>query len=89
MKKIGVVSVGRSDFGLLYPLIKEINKYRDIKILLFAAGGHFSKFSGHTSSEIKSKNIKIDFKIKCSVDDDTRHGVNLSMSKAIKFAEML
>ena len=37
MKKIGVVSVGRSDFGLLYPLIKEINKYRHIKILFFAA----------------------------------------------------
>ena len=84
MKKLGVVTVGRSDFGLLYPLIKEINKYKSFKTLLFAAGGHFSNFSGYTNKEITDKNLKINFKIKCSVNDDSRHGVNLSISKAIK-----
>ena len=83
MKKIGVVSVGRSDFGLLYPLIKTLNKNKKFKTLLFAGGGHFSKFSGTTKNEIINKKLRIDYKINCSVEDDSKSSVNKSISKAI------
>lgn len=84
MKKIGIVSVGRSDFGLIFHLIKQLKKSSKFKTLLFAAAGHYSSFSGNTINEISNKGIKIDYEIKCSNDDDSKNSTNISMSKAIK-----
>ncbi len=84
MKKIGIVTVGRSDFGLLYPLISNLKKNKKIKTFLFAGGGHFSKFSGTTKNEINNKNLIIDYKINCSLKDDSKSSINLSLSKAIE-----
>ena len=84
MKKIGIVTVGRSDFGLLYPLLSLLKKNKKIKTFLFAGGGHFSKFSGTTKNEIVKKNLKIDYKINCSIQSDSKHSVNKSLSKSIE-----
>ena len=84
MKKIGVVSVGRSDFGLLFPLINELKKNNHLSIKFFAAAGHYSKFSGETVNEITKKGIKVDYKIKCSINDDSKNSTNLIFARAIK-----
>ena len=84
MKKIGVVSVGRSDFGLLYPLIKELQKNNHLSLKFFAAAGHYSKFSGETVNEITKKGVKVDYKIKCSINDDSKNSTNLIFARAIK-----
>ncbi len=83
MRKIGVVTVGRSDFGLLYPLISSLKKNKKIKTFLFAGGGHFSKFSGNTEIEINKHNLNIDYKINCSTKDDSKNSTNVSLSRAI------
>jgi len=51
MDKLGIVSVGRSDFSILKPLIADIEKnYKNYQI--FASTAHFSKTFGYTASEI-------------------------------------
>lgn len=84
MKKIGIVSVGRSDFGLLYPLIKELKKNNHLSLKFFAAAGHYSKFSGETVNEITKKGVNVDYKIKCSINDDSKNSTNLIFAKAVK-----
>lgn len=84
MKKIGIVSVGRSDFGLIYPLIKELEINNNLSLKLFAAAGHYSKFSGETVNEIHNKGVKVDYKIKCSISDDSKNSTNFIFARAIK-----
>ena len=84
LNRIGIVTVGRSDFGLLHPLIIKLKNYKKIKTTIFAAGGHFSNFSGNTIDEVKKLKIKIDYKIYCSSPDDSKHSVSLSFSEALK-----
>ena len=63
MTKILVITSTRADFGLLKNLINSFKKNKfDCKVLV--SGTHFSKYYGYTSNEIKSENIKIDFKLK-------------------------
>jgi len=51
MDKLGIVSVGRSDFSILKPLISDIEK-KHKNFQIFASTAHFSEAYGYTASEI-------------------------------------
>lgn len=59
MKKIAIFTTSRADFGILLPLIKKLNKLRNIKSFLFVGGSHLSKKKGETINEILNEKIKI------------------------------
>jgi UDP-hydrolysing UDP-N-acetyl-D-glucosamine 2-epimerase len=59
MKNIAIFTTSRADFGVLLPLIKKLNKIKNIKCFLFVGGSHFSKKRGETISEILKEKIKI------------------------------
>jgi len=45
---IAVVSQSRSDYGIYYPLLKYMEKQKDIKFKIVLTGMHFSKEQGYT-----------------------------------------
>lgn len=53
MKRIGVFTSSRSDYGILSKLIKELKKSKQFRLKLFVAGSHLSNFFGYTVKEIK------------------------------------
>lgn len=83
MANILVVTTTRADFGLLKNLIKSLKKNKfNCKVL--ASGTHFSKYYGYTSNEIKSENIKIDFKFKQEIITKNSTGISKIISQFIK-----
>ena len=86
-KKICVVTSTRAEYGLLYWLMKEIEKDKDLELQIIATGMHLSFEFGLTYKEIE-KEFKIDKKIEILLSSDTPIGVSKSMGLAqISFAE--
>ncbi len=59
MRKILVVTGTRAEYGILYPVLKEIKKHKGISLILVAGGMHLSKKLGYTIDEIKKDGFKI------------------------------
>ena len=80
-KKICLVTGSRAEYGLLYWLIKELQRDRDFKVQLIVTGMHLSKEFGLTYRVIE-KDFKIDKKINMHLSSDTSIGILKSMSIA-------
>lgn len=87
MRKVCVVTGTRSEYGLLYWLMKEIETDDDLKLQVIATGMHLSPEFGLTYKEIE-KEFKINKKIEMLLSSDTSIGISKSMGLAqISFAE--
>jgi len=85
--KICVVTGTRAEYGLLYWLMKEIEKDKDLTLQIIATGMHLSPEFGLTYKEIE-KEFKIDKKIEILLSSDTPVGISKSMGLAqISFSE--
>ena len=80
-RKICIVTGSRADYGLLYWLIKEVEKDKNLKLQLIVTGMHLSSKFGSTYKEIE-KDFKIDKKINISLYSDTSEGISRSMGIA-------
>ena len=76
IKKIAIFSNARSEFGILASLLEEINKTKDLELLLFAGGSHLSKKHGYTIKEIKNSGFKVDAKINIKIQGDTAYSLS-------------
>ena len=86
-RKICVVTGTRAEYGLLYWLMKEIEKDETLELQIIATGMHLSPEFGLTYQEIE-KEFKIDKKIEMLLSSDTAVGISKSMGLAqISFAE--
>ncbi len=55
-KNICVVTTSRAEFGLLKPLIKQINQHRECNLQLIVSGTHLAQQFGNTVDEINAEN---------------------------------
>jgi GDP/UDP-N,N'-diacetylbacillosamine 2-epimerase (hydrolysing) len=85
--KICVVTGTRAEYGLLYWLMKELEKNDFFELQIIATGMHLSPEFGLTYKEIE-KDFKIDKKIEMLLSSDTAIGISKSMGLAqISFTE--
>lgn len=54
MKRIAVVTVARSDYGIYRPLLRRIDEHPELELQLVAGGMHFSAEHGSTIEEIEA-----------------------------------
>jgi len=88
-RKICVVTGTRAEYGLLTPLIKEIEKDKELELQLIVTGMHLSPEFGLTYKTIE-KDFKIDKKIEILLSSDSSIGIAKSMGLAqISFSEAL
>ena len=86
-RKICVVTGTRAEYGLLTPLLHEINNDESLELQLVVTGMHLSPEFGLTYKEIEKEFI-IDKKIEMLLSSDTAIGISKSMGLAqISFAE--
>ena len=78
MKKIGIFTTTRAEFGILSALLREIENNNDIEYLLFVGGSHLVKEYGNTIIEIKNK-----FKITETFDFFLNEDSDYSLTKSI------
>jgi len=90
LKKIAVVTGTRAEFGLLSPLIDEIQNGQEMQLQLIVTAMHLSPEFGYTVDEIEKKGYKIDRKVECLLSSDTAVGITKSIGLAmIGFADAL
>jgi UDP-hydrolysing UDP-N-acetyl-D-glucosamine 2-epimerase len=82
-KKILVSTGARSEYGILKPLLKEIQKSKKLKLILVVTGSHLSKNHGYTINEIKKDGFKIDSIIRLSHFRDKNVDISTALGKYV------
>ncbi len=88
MKRIGVITGTRAEYGLLKPLIQKISKDTSLELQLYVTAMHLSPEFGMTVNEIYEDGYPISKKIETLMSSDTGVGVLKSMGLTlISFSE--
>ena len=74
MKKriIAVFTGNRAEYGLQYPLLKEIDKHPNLDYKLLVSGAHLDGNFGSTLEEIQGDGFHIDYEIKIETGKDSK-----------------
>lgn len=88
MKKIGVVTGTRADFGLLSRTIFLLQNAQNLASVVFACGTHLSPEYGYTVSELEESGVENIIPIEMLLSSNTRVGIAKSTGLAtISFAD--
>lgn len=83
-RKIAVVTVARSDYGLLQPILDEIVKSEEFELQLIVAAAHLSPRFGNTIDQIRADGYPIAATVEMTQDQDDAHTINIATSEGIK-----
>jgi len=82
-RKVCVVTGTRAEYGLLYPVLKEIQSRRELSLQLVATTAHLSNEFGLTYKQIEKDGFNIDEKIDNLLSSDTKSSIAKSTGLAI------
>jgi UDP-hydrolysing UDP-N-acetyl-D-glucosamine 2-epimerase len=89
-RRIGVVTVARSDYSHLFPLLEAIVSTSALELQLFVAAGHLSTRFGRTADLIARDGWTITAEVDCTEDSDRPDAVARSFGRAVSgFADAL
>lgn len=71
MRSVAVVSVGRSDYGIYLPILRQIQTEPDLKLLLFVSGMHLSPRHGSTIHMIEADGFPVTEKVEMLSNSDS------------------
>lgn len=83
MRSIGVVTVGRSDYGIYRPLLEALRARPDVELRVIASGTHLSPRFGETARMIEADGFAIADRVPTLVDGDAPVDIAASMGKAV------
>ena len=83
MKKIAVITATRAEYGLLKPLMQEINKDNDLELYLIVSGMHLSPEFGMTYQEIEEDGFEINAKVEMLLSSDSPAGISKSIGLGV------
>lgn len=81
--KICVVSGSRAEYGILYPLLKEIKSRGEWELQIVVTGMHLSPEFGLTYREIEKDGFRINDKVEMLFSSDTDTGIAKSIGAGI------
>jgi len=81
MRRIGVVTVARSDYGVCRPLLRAIAAADDLELVLIAGGMHLDPALGDTLGEILADGFVPAARVACSPEEDTPAGLARAMGR--------
>jgi GDP/UDP-N,N'-diacetylbacillosamine 2-epimerase (hydrolysing) len=88
MKRIGVLTSSRADYGIYLPLLNVLraDPFFDLKIIAF--GPHLSPFHGYTMTQILNDGFEVPYRIESMITSDTPNAIATSMAlTSLKFAD--
>ena len=83
MRKICLITGTRAEYGLLYWVMKSIERDKDLQLQLIVTGMHLSTEFGLTYKQIEEDGFHIDKKIEILLSSDSSIGISKSMGLAI------
>lgn len=84
MRTIGVVTVGRSDYGLYRPILRRIADDTELDAVLYVTGSHLAPELGETVREIERDRHTIAARIESVDDDDAPDAIARSMARVTR-----
>jgi len=89
-RKICVVTGSRADFGLLFWILKRIQKDSRLTLQLVVTGSHLSEKFGRTIDDIINSGFDVTARIQSDLEDDSRESTAISMGRmTVGFAQTL
>ena len=82
-RTLAVVSVSRSDYGYLKPVLAEIAAASDLRLCLLVAGAHLSRDFGFTVGEIEADGWPVAERIETLEADDSPEGIARSIGRGV------
>lgn len=82
-RTIGVVTVGRSDYGIYLPILRLILSDQNLKLHLIVAGMHLSPEFGLTVQAIEADGFEIGDKVEMLLSSDTPEAIGKSMGLGV------
>jgi len=78
MRKIGVITTSRADYGIYLPILKKIKAHSELRPLVYVTGAHLSEKFGNTVNLIKKDGFPISMQVKIPLSD-TPEGIAKAM----------
>jgi GDP/UDP-N,N'-diacetylbacillosamine 2-epimerase (hydrolysing) len=82
-RRIAVVSVGRSDYGIYHPLLSAIKSDPDCELCLVVGGAHLSPLYGNTLAEIEEDGFEIRERVQMLLSGDSPQAVAISIGLGV------
>ncbi len=83
MRRIGVVTGTRAEYGLLKPVMEAIREHPLLELQTIVAGMHLDKQFGLTYREIEQDGFNVDKKVFMPIDDDSSYAMSSSIGKGV------
>lgn len=83
MRTISAVTVGRSDYGIYLPVLRQIQEESDLHLQLMVSGAHLSDEFGLTVKDIEVDGFEIRDRVEMLRDSDSPEGVTKSMGLGV------
>jgi UDP-hydrolysing UDP-N-acetyl-D-glucosamine 2-epimerase len=88
VRTVGVVTVGRSDYGIYRPVLRALQRRDELRLELFVGGAHLLEQFGSTVKEIESDGVHITERVDFLLPDDSPLAVASSLGRGVvAFAE--
>ena len=84
MRTIGVVTVGRSDYGIYLPILRKIRLTPELQLHLIVSGAHLSEEGGMTIKSIKDDGFPIGDCVEMPLSDDSEESIARAMGEGMK-----
>ena len=83
MKRIGILTSSRADYGIYYPLLKKLQSDPFFSLSVIAFGTHLSLKFGFTVNKIKEDGFPVTHQLETMPPDDHPEGISIAMGKTI------
>src|SRR3989344_8570393 len=84
MKKICVVTGTREEYGILKPLMKEINRSRKLDLKIIVTGMHLSDEFGNSLKEIEEDGFEVDAKVDLKINNKNTYDMAKCVGKGVE-----
>jgi UDP-hydrolysing UDP-N-acetyl-D-glucosamine 2-epimerase len=82
-RAIGVVTVARSDYGHLTPLLEALRAAPDVELLVYVAGSHLSPRFGRTADLVEADGWPIAARVDMGIDDDAAGAIATATGRGV------
>ena len=82
-RAIGVVTVARSDYGHLTPLLQALHGAPDVELLVYIAGSHLAARFGRTASLVEADGWDIAARVDMDIDDDAPGAIAAATGRGV------
>lgn len=83
MRRVGLVSVARSDAGIYYSVLRAIQASSHVQLQLMVTGMHLSPEFGETWRDFERDGFEIAERVECTLSSDTPDGVAKSIGLGV------